>query len=223
MNLSERSTIIFDYDGTIADTKAGIVATATTVLREWGIGPKELLRVGELIGPPFPQAFELVFGLPHEDAVEVTRRYRAIYTHLGVEAWPVFPGIRELLEELRAEGKRLAIASSKKASLIDRGLADNGLLGLFEFVGAQDGDKGEGKVAAIRAALGRTGAEPDGAVMVGDRYHDVEAASSCGIGCIGVRYGGTDQPGELEKAGAVAVAQTVEELRTLLVASQKVV
>lgn len=217
MNLNERSVIIFDYDGTIADTKAGIVATATTVLREWGLGPKELSRVGELIGPPFPQAFELVYGLSHEDAVEVTRRYRAIYTNLGVEAWPAFPGMRELLEELRAEDKRLAIASSKKASLIDRGLADNGLLGLFEFVGAQNGDNGYGKAEAIREALALTGVEPADAVMVGDRYHDVEAASLCGIDCIGVRYGGTDQPGELESAGAIAIAQTVEELRALLV------
>ena len=217
MNLSERSVIIFDYDGTIADTKAGIVATATTVLREWGLGPEELSRVSELIGPPFPQAFEQVFSLSHEDAVEVTQRYRAIYTRLGIEAWPAFPGMRELLEELRAEGRRLTIASSKKASLINRGLADNGLLGLFEFVGAQDDSKDHGKVAAIRKALSLTGAEPADAVMVGDRHHDIEAASSCRIDCIGVRYGGTDQPGELEEAGAVAIAQTVEELRALLI------
>lgn len=217
MNLNERRVIIFDYDGTIADTKAGIVATATTVLREWGLGPKELSRVDELIGPPFPQAFELVFGLSHEDAAEVTRRYRAIYTQLGVEAWPAFPGVRELLEELHAEGRYLAIASSKKASLINRGLKDNGLLGLFEFVGAQDDDKGHSKVEAIREALALTGAKPAEAVMVGDRHHDVEAASTCGIDCIGVRYGGTDQPGELEEAGAATIAQTVEELRCLLV------
>ena len=217
MNFRGRSVVIFDYDGTIADTKAGIVATATTVLREWGLGPEELSRVGELIGPPFPQAFEQVFGLSHEDAIEVTRRYRAIYTRLGIEAWPAFPGMRELLEALRAEGRRLTIASSKKASLIIRGLADNGLLGLFEFVGAQDDSKGHGKVAAIREALSLAGAGPADAVMVGDRHHDVEAASSCGVDCIGVRYGGTDQPGELEEAGAAAIARTVEELRALLV------
>ncbi len=62
-----------------------------------------------------------------------------------------------------------------------------------------------------------TGAEPRDAVMVGDRHHDVEAASSCGIDCVGVRYGGTGQPGELEEAGAVAVAQTVQELRDVLI------
>ena len=87
----ERDVDIFDFDGTIADTKASILSTATTVLSRWGFGERDLQRVGELIGPPFPQAFEWVFGLTAEDAVEVTRQYREIYNNLGIEAWPAFP------------------------------------------------------------------------------------------------------------------------------------
>ncbi len=216
MNLYERSVVIFDYDGTIADTKACIIATATTVLTEWGLSPEELTRVPDLIGPPFPQAYEQVFGFSRADAEEITRRYRAIYTNCGIEAWPAFPGIPELLRDLRAAGKLLTIASSKKMSLVCRGLEDNGIIELFDFVGGKGSDENQDKVEAIRSALLRAGVTPSEAVMVGDRHHDVEAAMKCGVDCIGVLYGDTAEPGELEQAGAMAIAHTVGELRALL-------
>lgn len=215
-NLTGREAIIFDFDGTIADTKACIMSTATKVLTDWGVPAEQLSRVGDLIGPPFPQAFEQVFGLSEDDAIEVTRRYRDIYNHLGVDAWPAFPGMVQLLEELRDRGKLLAVASSKRAPLVLRGLEDNGMRGLFDTVRARDSDGKVTKADAIRLALADLEAAPARAVMVGDRFHDVEAAIACGIPCIGVLYGDTAKPGELEDAGAVAIASTVDELRSML-------
>jgi phosphoglycolate phosphatase len=212
----ERDVVIFDFDGTIADTKASILSTATTVLSRWGFGERDLQRVGELIGPPFPQAFEWVFGLTVEDAVEVTRQYREIYNNLGIEAWPAFPGIVDLLGELHDAGRTLAVASSKRTYLVERGLADNGVLNLFDVVCAREADSDSTKADAIREALERLGRSAGQAVMVGDRYHDVEAAIACGVPCIGVLYGKTADRAELEGAGAAAVVDTVEGLRTLL-------
>lgn len=214
--LSDRPVVIFDFDGTIADTKASIVSTATTVLGAWGVPQEDLARVGEIIGPPFPQAFELVFGLSSEDALEVTRRYRDIYNHLGIEAWPAFAGMAELLRDLRAAGRRLAVASSKRTQLVRTGLRDNQIEGLFASVRANDGDGDATKEQAIRHAMADLGAGPDDAVMVGDRHHDVDAALACGIPCVGVLYGDTAEPGELEGAGAAAIAQTMEDLRSIL-------
>lgn len=215
-DLTRRSVVIFDYDGTIADTKGHIISTALTVLREWGVPEEELWRVDQLIGPPFPQAYEQVFGLSHEDAVEVTRRYREIYTTYGGEAWPAFDGIAELLADLRAADRRLAVASSKMTRLVERGLSDNGLLDLFDLVRAKEDDEETTKADAIRMVLAHFGAEPTDAVMVGDRHHDVEAALACDVPCVGVLYGETAEPGELQEAGAVVVAQTVDELHVAL-------
>lgn len=214
--LSERKAVVFDFDGTIADTKAGIIATATTVLRGCGVPEADLARVGEIIGPPFPQAFEQVFGLSHDAAVEVTQRYRDIYTNLGIEAWPAFPGMVELLEDLHAAGRGLAVASSKRTSLVRRGLDDNQVTGLFDIVCAKDSDDESTKTDAIVRALRQLGAGPGDAVMVGDRFHDVEAAARCDVPCIGVLYGQTAERAELEEAGAVAIAQTMADLRRLL-------
>ena len=212
MPVSQRHVIIFDFDGTLADTKASILSTATTVLTRWGVPPESLERIGEIIGPPFPQAFEQVFGLSHEDAEEVTRRYREIYTHLGVEAWPAFPGVPHMLEALRSADRRLAVASSKRADLVERGLSDNGLMPFFEVVRAKEHDGEATKADAIRQIVAEMGASVSDAVMVGDRFHDVEAAAECGVPCVGVLYGDTADRAELEDAGAVAIAETVGEL-----------
>lgn len=217
MGLLERRAIVFDFDGTIADTKASIISTATSVLVAWGLPAEELPRMGEIIGPPFPQAFEQVFGLSHADAVEVTRRYRSIYHHLGLTAWPAFPGMVELLVELRSAGRTLAVASSKQASLVRRGLADNGILDLFATVRAKESDSEGTKTNAIMRALDDMGVGPGDAVMVGDRFHDVEAARACDLPCVGVLYGGTADRSELAEAGAAAIAESTGELREILV------
>lgn len=216
MKLSERTAIIFDFDGTLADTKAGILSTATTVLTDWGVPEADLARVEGIIGPPFPNAFELVFGLSHEDAVEVTRRYRAIYGSLGIEAWPAFPGVHELLDDLAHAGRKLAVASSKRSVYVQKALEDNELAHCFAAVRANDDDTHATKVDAILACLADLGARPEDAVMVGDRHHDVDAARACGIPCVGVLYGNTAERAELEDAGAAAIATTVDELHAVL-------
>lgn len=215
-DLSQRNVVVFDFDGTIADTKAGIIATATTVLSAWGVPEADLTRVGDLIGPPFPQAFEQVFGLTPDDALEVTHRYRDIYNHLGIEGWPAFEGVASMLRDLRGAGRRLAVASSKRTYLVNQGLEDNGIRELFDVVCAKEHDSVATKEDSIRMALASLGATPDDAVMVGDRHHDVDAANACGIPCIGVLYGDTANRAELEDAGAIAVVDTVDELRALL-------
>lgn len=215
--LSERSCVIFDFDGTLADTKPTIVRTAKEVLLGWGIDPETVAtRVDELVGPPFPQAFSLVFGVSASAAEEITRRYRAVYLNLGLEAWPLFAGTREMLGELRAAGKLVAVASSKMQATVEMSIRDNEAESCFDLVCGKRPGRCETKAGAIRECMERLGCAPGACVMVGDRYHDVEGAHEAGIDCVGVYYGDTARPGELEEAGAVAVAQSVDELRAIL-------
>lgn len=215
-DVTGRALVLFDFDGTLADTVDGICATARTVLRAHGVPEGELARVPQIIGPPFPQAFSLVFGLSEEEAAQVTAEYRAIYQDLGIKGWPLYPGMRALLEELRAAGRRLAVASSKREALVIKAVADNGVSDLFDIVLGKKSDDQVSKAQTIVRAIDGLGLAPSDAVMVGDRHHDVEAAAACGVPCVGVTYGGTAEPGELEAAGACAVAASVDELRRVL-------
>ncbi|WP_273396701.1 HAD family hydrolase [Thermophilibacter mediterraneus] len=218
-DVTGRRLVIFDFDGTLADTVDGICATARTVLLAHGISEEGLGDLRRIIGPPFPQAFSLVYGFDEREAAQVTAEYRAIYQGLGIEGWPLYPGMRAALETLRAAGRSLAVASSKREALVARAVADNGVGDLFDVVLGKQSDAQASKAATIARVLELMGSEPGDAVMVGDRHHDVEAAAEVGVACVGVTYGGTAAPGELEGAGACAVAGSVEGLLRVLLGS----
>ena len=164
MNLSDRHVVLFDFDGTLADTMATIVEVASEVLVNWGMAPEELGDVSRLVGPPFPQAFCEVYGLSWEDALDVTERYRLVYTKKGVEAWPVFPGVAQLLESLHARGRRLGVVSSKRVDLVKRGVMDNALGDLFDVCLGRTGDEGS-KASRIVEAVRQLGVDIDELIL----------------------------------------------------------
>ncbi|WP_322151733.1 HAD family hydrolase [Paratractidigestivibacter sp.] len=215
-DLSAKDLVVFDFDGTLADTISGIVSTARTVMHSHGWADKELGDLRRLVGPPFPQAFSMVYGLSEEEAAEVTAEYRAIYKGLGPAGWPLFDGVAELLQDLKEAGKMIGAASSKRNELLARGLEDNGVLELFDCPMGKLNDYGDSKEQALGRVLGTLGVGPAAAVMVGDRRFDAEAAAGFGADCVGVLYGGTAPRSELEGAGCAAIVDTVDELRRVL-------
>ena len=216
MDVSGRRVVVFDWDGTVADTLLGITSAAREVLLGFGLAEEELGDLRRLIGPPFPQAYSQVYGLSDEDAMEVTLRYRERYAQGGAGDWPVFAGMCELLAELRASGRLLALASAKRHELVMRQAGDNDVIDSFDAIVGKMSDTATTKEGAIAQALELIGASPGEAVMVGDRDLDVWAAGSLGLPCVGVLYGGTGSRDELEGAGAVAIADTISDLRLIL-------
>lgn len=215
-NLAAKKLVVFDFDGTLVDSMPAIVATARTVMRRHGWSDEALGDMSRLVGPPFPQAFSQVYGLSEEEALEVTEEYRAIYRNLGRDGWPLIEGVGELLSDLKAAGKLLATASSKRQFLLERGLETNGVLDLFDCPMAKRADFGDSKEAALGRVLARLGADAADAVMVGDRRYDAEAAHACGVECVGVLYANTAPRSELEEAGCEHIVETVDELRRVL-------
>ena len=213
--------VIFDFDGTLADTADQIIQTAKQVLSQHGLAKSEYGRLKELIGPPFPQAFSLVFGYSAEEAAQITKEYRAIYGNLGVEAWPLFEGIADLLSGLWKRGVLLGVASSKRDGLLHCALKENKVDELFSCVRGKMNDCEEAKALTLSYVMKDLQKKLPASssarmVMVGDRFYDIDAARSCGIESIGVYYGKTAHAREHEDAGATHIVQTVAELRGLL-------
>ena len=215
-DVTGRRLVIFDFDGTLANTVPVIVRTARTVLARHGLTDDDMGDLTRLVGPPFPQAYSLVYGFSEDEAAQITAEYRAIYRTIGPEAWPLFDGIVDLLSRLRAAGRLTAVASSKQMPMVRTALADNRIADLFDLALGKSSDAEGDKVALIARTLRELGVSADDAVMVGDRHHDVEAAAACGVPCVGVTYGGTGTVEELMGAGAWACADTVEELGRVL-------
>lgn len=216
LSIPERPYVLFDFDGTLADSVGAITSTARGALLANGMREEELGDLTRLVGPPFPYAFSLVYGLSDERAQKVTEDYRAVYATLGRAAWPLFDGMAELLGRLRAAGRHLAVCSSKRTDMIEHALADNGVSDLFDLRFGKLDDEGESKTHVMGRVLDAFGADPGEAVMVGDRHHDVDAAREHGVACVGVTYGGAGTREELASAGADVVVDSLAELERVL-------
>lgn len=215
-DVASRGLVIFDFDGTLVDSMPGIILTARSVMHRHGWTDEALGDMRRIVGPPFPSAFTEVYGVDPEEAMQITEEYRAVYQNLGRDGWPLFDGMRELLGDLRAAGRKVAIASSKRQFLLDRGIDTNGVRDLFDLPLGKERDNGQAKAMIIGDVLGRLGFSPDQAVMVGDRRFDAEAAHEAGLPCVGVTMGHTCEPQELVNAGCCALCYTVDDLRRVL-------
>lgn len=205
--------VLFDFDGTVSDTIPAILRVATETLARHGV-QVERERMLLMIGPPLEEGFKLISGVSEEDALAYAAEYRALFDKvLEPEDYPVLPGIVELLDGLRAQGKRLAIATSRIEAVTQR-MAGNLGLTQFEAIAGRVPDVRYSKAESVQAALDMLGVDASQAIMVGDRFYDIEGAAVHGIPSVGV-YTGAAAPGELEAAGAVAVAHGTEELLDL--------
>lgn len=207
-------TIYFDLDGTLTDSGPGIMNAVAYALAAMGRPVPSRASMRRFIGPPLSYSFQAYEGMSPEDARRAVELYRVYYNDRGKFENTPYPGIDRLLEALRAKGKHLYVATSKPEGLSVEILEHFGLAGYFERIaGSTLDDSRSTKIQVLRYAIGMGGRER--AVMVGDRHLDVEGARENGLPCVGVVYGyGSRQ--ELQEAGALALADTVEDLLHIL-------
>lgn len=210
--------ILFDLDGTLTDSAPGITRCVQYALRHFGIDEPDLKKLECFVGPPLKEMFMEYAGFSESQAEEAVAKYRERYTEKGIFENAVYEGIPELLQLCRDRGRVLGVASSKPQVFVEQILEHFDLRQYFEVVvGAElDGTRTD-KAEVIEEALRQLGCEKNrqNVLMVGDRLHDVQGAASCGLQCIGAAYGYGGRE-ELEHAGAVYVADTVEDLKILV-------
>ena len=212
--------ILFDLDGTLTDSREGIVNCTKAVLAGYGDPPLPEESLLRCIGPPLQDSFIRFCGYSPEKAADAVERFRLRYEPIGQYENRPAPGAAELMERLRKRGFVLALASSKPENLC---VSICQRYGFTPHLSALVGSPPHGdwsKEDVIREALRQLGLAPGAAeaLMVGDRKFDVAGARACGLDCVGVEFFGYAPPGELEEAGAVAVVPTVEALEAFLLA-----
>jgi phosphoglycolate phosphatase len=209
-----KKAIFFDLDGTITDSGEGIMNCATLALEHFGlpVPSREEMRV--FVGPPLDQTF-IRFGVPADKTDEAIKVFRSRYTTVGkFENFP-YPGVADMLQSLKEQGHRLFVATSKPEVMAIEVLRHFDLDGYFEQIAGAtlDGSRSH-KADVITYLLGLTG-DVGQTLMVGDTAFDVIGAAAHGISTIGVSWGyGTVE--DMEKAGAVAIAHSMEELVALI-------
>ena len=208
--------LFFDLDGTLTESGEGITNAAVYAFEKMGrtVPPKEKLL--SFVGPPLSESFPR-FGVEPEKVDEAIRIFREYYNERGWCENKPYPGIKEMCAELAECGYKLIVATSKRESQAVRIMDHFGLAPYFtDVIGNVEELGRKGKSQVIRYLLEKHEiTDTSEVVMIGDRHYDVEGAAECGIRTIGVTYGyGTYE--ELKEAGAIAVLDTVEELREFL-------
>lgn len=212
-------TVLFDLDGTLTDSREGIVNSVKYTIEKLGGAIPDAETLLKFIGPPLQESFMEHCGYSHEKAIEGVSVFRERYVPIGQYENQSALGAAALLARLKEKGYTLALASSKPEAMCVNICQRFGFTpSLSAVTGSPDGADWE-KAQVIREALHRldlTDADPSTILMVGDRKYDVLGAAECGIPCVGVELFGYAEPDELRSAGAAAVVQSMEELEAYI-------
>ncbi len=208
--------IIFDLDGTVTDSKPGIVKGVQYALHCYGVDEPDLDKLTSFVGPPLYKSFMNYLGCSEDEAKEVVDCYREYYAETGLYENALYDGIEALLYKLKEKGYRLLIASSKPRIYVKRILSYFRVMRYFDIVeGSELDSKRTDKAELLSYVLAKWDLKADECVMVGDRKHDILGAKANGMDSIAVGYGYGSED-ELSKAGPTYFFSTIEELEKQL-------
>ena len=208
--------LIFDWDGTVIDSQARIIASMQAAADELGHDPLCPEAVRNIIGLGLPEAIR---ALIPEICPDGTERMRERYAHhfLVQNKTPteLYPGVRQTLVNLREKGFRLAVATGKSRRGLDRVLEQTQLGELFEITRCADETCSKPDPRMLAEILAETGLTASDAVMIGDTRYDLDMARRIGMPSIGVEWG-VHQRDVLQEYDPHAVVTSVDELRRVL-------
>ncbi|OFS73398.1 HAD family hydrolase [Pseudomonas sp. HMSC08G10] len=182
--------LIFDWDGTLADSIGRIVEAMNAAAERAGEASSSDAAIKGIIGLALGEAISTLY--PHLDAVQVEvfrQHYADIYMALDQQPSPLFDGVVESLEAFRADGYRLAVATGKARRGLDRVLKANGWERYFDITRAADETRGKPHPLMLEQILVHCQVEPHQALMVGDSAFDLQMASNAGMHSVAVGYG----------------------------------
>ncbi len=209
--------VLFDLDGTILDTLGDLHAAANAALRECGYPERTRDEVRRFVGNGIRKLIERAVpsGTSEEDIVRTHEAFTAYYSVHCKDKTKPYAGIPELVRGLKENGIVSAVISNK-ADYAVKALCEEYFEGLFELsVGEREGIRKKPAPDSVLEAMRVMGAKSSETVYIGDSDVDVMTAKNAGIDCIGVSYGFRGRE-FLESHGAEIIADTVEELRGLL-------
>lgn len=208
--------VLFDFDGTLLDTSAGIFESLRYAFTADGKTPPDDAALRKFVGPPIYDSFRTLFGYPDEKIDFMVSKYREHYRETGWKNARVYDGVPALLKALSAAGVKIATASSKPVTYIEQILRAQGLLPFFDYLGGtQFDDRHTTKADVIKSAMRALGEPAQACVMVGDRLYDICGAKAARVPCIAVLYGFGSRA-EFEAYGADFIAETPADVEKLL-------
>lgn len=181
--------IVFDWDGTLMDSAAAIVHAIMAASRDLNLPEPSEARARHVIGLGLADALRhAVPDLPEADYPRMAERYRYHYLSRDHEL-SLFPGAYEMIEELAAAGRMLAVATGKSRPGLDRALERSGLGSFFDSTRCADECFSKPHPAMLEEIMAELGVVQERTLMVGDTTHDLQMARNAGVAGLGVAFG----------------------------------
>jgi len=185
------NTLIFDWDGTLADSINNIVTAMQRAAVDVALPVCSVREVRDIIGLALPDAVAVLY--PELDQPLLAQRlieaYAENYLALERDPSPLFEGVHVSLDALRARGFHLAVATGKGRRGLDRMLASHDLEDYFDVTRCADETAGKPHPRMIEEILGELGVAPTDACMVGDSEFDIMMGHNAGVRPVAVTYG----------------------------------
>lgn len=208
--------LIFDWDGTLADSIGRIVTAMHIAAQRAGRPERDDEAVKGIIGLGLPEAILTLYpDMTPEQVVSFRHHYADVYIAMDAQPSPLFAGVKDSLEAFRAEGYRLAVATGKARRGLDRVLKANGWEDFFDITRAADESASKPDPLMLNQILAHCDVRPENALMVGDASFDLMMARNAGIDSVAVGYGAQSMQSLLAYEPRLAI-ERFTELRTWL-------
>ncbi|WP_235607606.1 HAD-IA family hydrolase [Salinivibrio kushneri] len=211
--IASYSLLIFDWDGTVMDSIGRIVSSLDAAARLTGqlpILPPERLQT--MIGLSLEKGYQRLY--PDADPTwygDWIHHYRQQFVHDNLTPCQLYPGVKDTLMSLKAQGFKLAVATGKSRAGLDRAMAETGTQDLFSVTRCADETASKPDPQMLDEVLAHTGMPRDKALMIGDTGHDMQLAINANMARLAVTWGVEDSA-SLSTFEPVAVLNSLNEL-----------
>ena len=182
--------IFFDFDGTIADTVNGILATMTATFKELHlpVPPQDAMKstIGMLLG----DALQQLGNLDDSQRVIAVKTYQRLFREVELPNTRIFPGVSQTLQTLKLRGVKMAIVTSRGIESLRLILTQNNILEYFdELVTRDNGFKPKPAPDMVNYLLKKMNLAPHEVLVVGDTTFDIDMGNAAGCKTCAVTYG----------------------------------
>ena len=181
--------VIFDFDGTIADTSEGIIDAHRYTLSYMGrnVPTNEVLK--NIIGGQLLKTYMNSFDFSEKEARKAIKVYRERYAKVGIHKATLYPSFEQMISTLRKKGYKLGVATLKAERFAKEMLKEMGIQQYFDGIcGMDEGDE-LNKAGLIKKCCSLCNVKECETILVGDSNNDIKGAKEAGIAFLGVTYG----------------------------------
>lgn len=214
----ETKVIIFDFDGTLCDTRSNIIVAFRATMERLGLEMRDEATCGATIGLTLRDGFKSMYPTLDDTAIDTcVDTYRQIFAERREELMPeLFPGVKETLEELHRIGHRMTIASSRLTDSLLLFMRHHNIDNYFEYVvGSDSVSHHKPHPEPALKTLAEFKIEPSEAIMVGDMPVDIAMAHNAEIRAVGVSFGNATHE-ELAEAKADWIIDDITKLLEII-------